>query len=1087
MIIVRYRGVKLVEDSNFSFLKEKWEILYNLGKMAEKSLYVDPHNTLVKLRLLSETIVQYIFALENIELDGRPNQKEKLLFLLREEVIDEDVFNLLDTIRRHGNKAAHEAGYGSTEIAKPIIQMAFRLSVWFMQYYGDWKFTPSDFKLPSETILTSKKEFEDTTKEYEDKINVLKEQLKFLEEEKKHSRENKQKAKENIRPSFILSEAETRLIIDEQLRQAGWEVDTNALRYSKGVRPEKGKKIAISEYPLESGFADYALFIGNDLYGLIEAKKMSKSVLSDIGQSAKYAVGIPNRKGETVLGRWGDYRVPFLFSTNGRPYYKNLEIQSGIWFLDVRSQTNHPRALESWYSPEGLKRLYDKDIEQAQQKLRDEKLDYLNLRPYQEQAILSVETALEKKQREILVAMATGTGKTRMAIGLIYRLIKSNLFNRILFLVDRGALGEQAEAAFKDSKLEKFQSFTEIYELQSLKVVKPNLDTKVQIATVQGMLKRIFYNNSDDYIPTVDQYDCIIVDEAHRGYTLDKEMSELEIQFRDHNDYVSKYRKVIDYFDAVKIGLTATPALHTKEIFGDPVFVYSYREAVIDDFLVDHEPPFQFETELKKMGIGWSKGDEVTVYDTKTGAVDNQVIEDEVNIEIAQFNQKVITESFNRVILEKLATYIDPTLDGKTLIFAANDDHADMVVKIFKEELEKVHGPINDKAVMKITGSIKDPLQAIKLFKNETYPNIVVTVDLLSTGIDVPKITNLVFLRRVRSRILYEQMLGRATRKSDEIGKDRFFIYDAVGLYESLKSYSDMKPVVTKPKVSITQMAEELKQIEEPSTRKDYQNQIVVKMSRKKSHWTQKEKDDFEVLTGGQKVEEFIEWIKKIDVSELASTLDSKKDIVKYFDENRERPFYQYVSHHSDKLINVTRGYGQGEKPEDYLESFSQFIKDNMNLIPALTIICTRPNELTREELRKLRLELDRKGFSENNLQSAWREAKSEDIAADIISFIRKQALGDPLISHVERIKNAMEKTFAMKPWTNVQKQWLERIEKQLLKESVLDPNPVEAFSVEPFKSKGGYKKLNIIFNGEIDSIVQKINHSLYDQKRQQA
>ena len=129
-------------------------------------------------------------------------------------------------------------------------------------------------------------------------------------------------------------------------------------------------------------------------------------------------------------------------------------------------------------------------------------------------------------------------------------------------------MGEQAEAAFKDTKLESFHSFTEIFELQSLRDVKPNPETKVHIATVQGMLKRIFYSDPDEYRPTVDQYDCIVVDEAHRGYTLDKEMSEAEILFRDHRDYVSKYRQVLDYFDAVKIGLTATPALHTVEIFG---------------------------------------------------------------------------------------------------------------------------------------------------------------------------------------------------------------------------------------------------------------------------------------------------------------------------------------------------------------------------------------------------------------------------------------------------------------------------------------------------------------------------------------
>lgn len=140
-------------------------------------------------------------------------------------------------------------------------------------------------------------------------------------------------------------------------------------------------------------------------------------------------------------------------------------------------------------------------------------------------------------------------------------------------------MGEQAEDAFKDSKLESFHTFTEIYELKGLTDKTLNPETKVQIATVQGMLKRILYNEQSDEKPSVDQYDCIIVDEALRRYTLDKEMSELEVGIRDHKDYVSKYRQVLDYFDAARIGLTATPALHTTEIFGKPVFTYSYRES----------------------------------------------------------------------------------------------------------------------------------------------------------------------------------------------------------------------------------------------------------------------------------------------------------------------------------------------------------------------------------------------------------------------------------------------------------------------------------------------------------------------------
>lgn len=882
-----------------------------------------------------------------------------------------------------------------------------------------------------------------------------------------------------------LTEEETRLLIDEQLRAAGWEADTEELRYGKGVRPEKGKNLAIAEWPLKKGFADYALFIGLEFIGIIEAKRRSKNILSDIEQAKNYARLVEQNGDEIIYPPYGDYFVPFLFATNGRPYFKQFEEKSGIWFLDARKSTNHPRPLQGWYSPQGLKELLKQDKDKANQKLHEETLDYLNLRPYQENAIKAVERAIESGQREILLAMATGTGKTRMAIGLIYRLIKHSRFKRVLFMVDRSALGEQAEAAFKDSKLENYHSFTEIFELQSLTDKKPNPETKVHIATVQGMLKRLFYTGQDEDKPTVDQYDCIVVDEAHRGYTLDKEMSEVEVLFRDHQDYVSKYRQVLDYFDATKIGLTATPALHTAEIFGSPVFTYAYREAVVDGYLIDHEPPYQFETVLKKQGIHWDKGETVDVYNTLTGEIETELLEDEVDIDVSHFNKMVITESFNRVILAELAKYIDPTGLGKTLIFAATDDHADMVVRIFKEELEEIHGPIDDNAVMKITGSIKNPSQAIKLFKNERLPNIVVTVDLLTTGVDVPSIVNLVFLRRVRSRILYEQMLGRATRRFDEIGKDHFSIYDAVGIYESLKPYTSMKPVVKSPKVTVKKLVEELKQLEDKDQQKQHKEELIAKVQRKKQRWMDKEHEDFKVLSGGKTINEFVQWMKKADPKDVIEKLSSNPNILHYLDENRERPVYQYISTHEDEVKEVTRGYGNAEKPEDYLQSFSQFIKENMNLIPALQIVCTRPKDLTRDQLRELRIALDQKGFTEKSLQTAWRDTKNEDIAADIIGFIRQQALGDPLIDHEERIKKAMKKIYSMKSWPKVQKSWLERIEKQLLKESVLGPDPEQAFNVEPFKSRGGYKRLNKIFDGQLDEIVRKINYALYDEKEQ--
>lgn len=1077
-------------SGNFEFLHNRWEILSNLGEMAERNLFIDPNTSIIKLRMFGETMTKFICALEEMDETKELTQVERLSQLKRDDLITDEIDDYLHTLRKIGNKAVHESGYGSTREAQALSHLAFRLSVWFMQVYGDWDFQAPEYIEPvQQETVSNDEQLAQLAESYEAKMERLQQELAALRQQQSIvTNEDKKKRRlksKQAGSAFTLTEAETRLIIDEKLRQAGWEVDSQTLRFGLGVRPEKGRNLAIAEWALKTGFADYALFCGLELVGIVEAKRISRNVEADIAQAKKYAMQVVRHGDEIIHGPWGNYQVPFLFSTNGRPYLEQLKHMSGIWFLDARKASNHPRPLQAWYSPQGLKALLQQDVDQASKDLHDETLEYLKLRPYQENAILSVERAIEAGERSMLLAMATGTGKTRMAIGLIYRLIKHNRFKRILFLVDRSALGRQAEAAFKDSKLESYHSFTEIFELQTLDDKKPNQETKVQIATVQGMVKRLFYNESEDGdIPSVDQYDCIIVDEAHRGYTLDKEMSELELEFRDHEDYVSKYRKVLDYFDAVRIGLTATPALHTVEIFGRPVFNYSYREAVIDGYLIDHEPPMQFETQLKKHGIKWQVGEEVAVYNVSSGTVDKELLEDEVNLEVTQFNKTVITENFNRVILEELTKHIDPESEGKTLIFAATDDHADMVVRIFKEELEKAYGAVDDNAVLKITGSIKDPLHAIKLFKNERLPNIVVTVDLLTTGVDIPSITNLVFLRRVRSRILYEQMLGRATRRCDEIGKDHFMIYDAVGIYETLKPYTDMKPVVTKPTVTLDVLTEELAQIESEEKGKQHKDEIVAKIQRKKRTWTSKDHEDFEALSGGKTIEEFITDLKNMTALQAGADLKMKKSLVAFIDENRGRAHRIYISEHEDKLLSTTRGYGNAEKPEDYLEGFHSFITENLNLIPALTIICTRPNDLTRDELRKLRVALDQKGYSEKMLQAAWRDAKNEDIAADIISFIRQQTLGDPLISHEERIVGAMKKIYDSRVWTKVQKDWLKRIEKQLLQESVLDPNPEKAFDVEPFKSKGGYKQLNKIFNGEIDTIVTTINTALYTPRK---
>jgi len=540
---------------------------------------------------------------------------------------------------------------------------------------------------------------------------------------------------------------------------------------------------------------------------------------------------------------------------------------------------------------------------------------------------------------------------------------------------------------------------------------------------------------------------------------------------------VSKYRMVIDYFDAYVVGLTATPALHTKEIFGTPVFNYSYREAVLDGYLIDHEPPYIIKTKLNTDGIVWEKGEQPKVLDAESNAIVNlDELEDELQIEVEGFNKKVITEAFNRTVVEQLAAELDPEGEEKTLIFAARDSHADDLVAYLKEAYAE-KGGVPDEAIVKITGRSYKPKLQLAKFKNEKYPNIVVTVDLLTTGIDVPAICNLVFLRRVRSRILYDQMIGRATRLCPDIDKEVFHIYDAVRLYEALEDFTNMKPVSVNPKATFEQLANETDEIQSPERTNRQIEQIIAKLHRKKQYVKGEEVERFEYVANGQSPEEFIDMLKGLDRETAKPTIKSYNTLWRYLDELKPPPKYQLVSEHEDHMLAMDQNFGSYQKPEDYLEGFQRFINENRNKIDALNIVCTKPALLDRQSLKELRLLLDQEGFNARLLNKAWQATKNEDIAADIISYIRTQAIGSELVDHDERIKRAVDKIRKQKKWDKKQLNWLKRFEKQLLAEWVLQK---EDFNRPPFKEAGGYQRLNKIFENDLDNIIQTINENLY-------
>ncbi len=487
----------MVISPNFAFLGIHDTQLVKIGTLAERYFQDDPVTCLIKLRQFGELLAQLVAANVGLYTNPDESQLDLLNRLQSQNLLPGDVRNLFHQLRKSGNDAVHSF-CGNHGLALSHLRYARELGIWFHRTFSsDNSFRPGAFIPPSNpehetealkselTRLRQEAEASRSQAELAEAKALEEIELRQLAEELLQSAEAELQlrlttiqfstasksskliqqtvsAANDAEQQIDLDENETRrLLIDTKLREAGWEVDSDNLTYSKGTRPEKGKNLAIAEYPTQNGRADYALFIGLEVVGVVEAKRHSKDVSGDIDQAKRYSKGYQTKGDETFVdgSPWGEYKVPFVFATNGREYLEQLHTKSGIWFCDVRNPNNLRRPLQGWKSPEGLVKLLQQDNEQAHEKLEKEDFNYnIELRDYQKKAIQKVESALADNQRQLLLAMATGTGKTKTAILLVYRLLKAKRFNRILFLVDRTALGEQAANSFKDTRIENLQT-----------------------------------------------------------------------------------------------------------------------------------------------------------------------------------------------------------------------------------------------------------------------------------------------------------------------------------------------------------------------------------------------------------------------------------------------------------------------------------------------------------------------------------------------------------------------------------------------------------------------------------------------------
>lgn len=1073
--------------SNFEFLNRYWPVLAQLGANAENYLYSDPNACIYKLGLFAERIVQEILVFEHMNEPQTDNtHSNRIRMLKRAGLLPHEIDNALYVLRKTRNSAVH-AGADSVDEAKTLLSIAYNLAVWFMETYGDWEYIAGEFVMPEEINQSG---FKSVIEEQEKKIDELSKKLaQVTTAVSGTSQKERVKRSEKVSSMMEWNEKQTRRLIDEQLRKAGWEADTENLRYSKGIRPEKGRNIVISEWPTHSsfcknGYADYAFFIGEKLVALMDAKKISEDVASTIDVQVKdYAKHIREEHSKYVINSWGDYQVPFLFASNGRSFLEQIRTKSGIWFLDVRKQSNQSYPIRNWFSPRDLEEKLNQDIDKANENLKAYNDSFmedptgLNLRDYQIKAINKTTEAIREGCKTALIAMATGTGKTRTILGLIYKMLESKRFKRILFLVDRVSLGEQAMDTFKDVKLKDLMTLDEIYELKSIDDNEITMETKVSVSTVQGLLRRTVLSDTPDLMPGA--FDLIIVDEAHRGYILDREMTEEEILYDNQEDYMSKYKQVIEYFDAVKVALTATPALHTTEIFGEPIFTYSYREAVIDGWLVDHDPPYIINTDFIENNVNFKKGETLAEYDPNTNELINgAVLQDEMNFDVSDFNRKIILPDHTRKVLNEISNYLNPESKEKTLIFAVNDQHADCIVDILREIYEP-YGVSND-AIMKITGKTaggnkKKILQVIKQFKNNQYPNIAVTVDLLTTGIDVPSICNLVFMRKVNSRILFEQMLGRATRLCPAINKNHFNIFDAVRVYEDLDSTSGMKSVSVSK--TMAELLEDLFRIS-GENKQQIKDRILAKLQRKNSSLTPEQRYDISERLNGMDLKAYAHKLKSYEEDTFIEICKKDKDFLLWVDSLHGKKKGKFYSEKEDTLKETTRGYGNTEKPQDYLDEFTKYVNENKDKIEAIRIACTKPSDMTRAQLKELKLALDKENFTESSLNEANSAVTNAHIVADIIAHVRKAVLNTPLYNHNERIESAFAQLTAAHRFNKIQLDLLAKIKTYMLHESILNK---ETFDAPVFRMEGGFARFNKKFGGTLIDIIREINTYIYE------
>jgi len=903
--------------------------------------------------------------------------------------------------------------------------------------------------------------------------------------------------------------------IDRMLERSGWAiVDKNAINW------RLGPGIAVREYQTDVGPADYVLFVDREPLGVIEAKKEAEGHrLSVHEQQAEYYA-------KSKLKWFADSRpLPFVYESTGIL----------TRYTDLRDPKPRARSVFSFHHPKTLKDRIRQKTSLRQRLHQFPDLAIEGLRDCQIRAITNLEKSFRENRPRALIQMATGSGKTFTAITSIYRLLKFADAKRILFLVDTKNLGEQAEQEFMGyTPSDDNRKFTELYNVHRLnsKYVPP--DSQVCISTIQRMYSILRGEELDEAAEQINPHEYVEIGrsrEVEYNEKVPPEFFDFIVIDECHRSIYNLWKQVLDYFDAFFIGLTATPDKRTFGFFNENVVSeYRHEEAVADGVNVGFDI-YLIETKITKDGSKLVAEQWVDKRDRLTRKKRWEELDEEVIYNGTDLDRDVVNPSQIRNVVKTFRDKLPEMFPGrnevpKTLIFAKTDSHADDIINIAREEFAEENA-----FCKKVTYKTdEDPKSVLASFRNDYYPRVAVTVDMIATGTDVKPLECLVFMRDVRSKNYFEQMKGRGTRTlayddlkkvtpSVHTNKTGFVIVDAVGVTQSVKT--DSRPLERKKSVPLKDL---LQGVLMGQTDEDIYTSLAGRLARLEKQITEDEREKFKQLSGEKTINKLVhELLDAYNPDKIIEAATEKFNLPPYTEPdedhkqdaqkqliNRARDtftgklneFIENVRKSHEQIIDDINldevkyaGWNQQAKAkaEDTIEDFKTFMEANKDEITALSIFYNQPYnrrnitfEMIKEVLDTLKqnkplLAPARVWQAYEQVEKVNGKSPKNELTA-LVSLIRRITGIDETLTSFEQTVNrnfqkwVFDKQAGPLKFSEEQMAWL-----RMIKEHIISSVHIEKDDLDyaPFDGKGGIGKMSQLFGDEMDPIVDEMNEAL--------